>query len=198
MGLLKKMTMDADRRTGDIPVAALVAAPATAATLADIGARRACSSNSSRCPSTARSRSSSASRPAAESRRLRRIRTLLPTGARLWGRPRWACAAGGATWTAYVPVQIRSTGRRWSPPARWPADAASADDFASNASSGRNGPGVLAVAPDQAHGRVATRGIQPGEALRATRCARCRYSRPASDQGRLRGPGFLVNTEGRR
>ena len=99
----------------------------------------------------------------------RQYEPFIPTGARLWGRASLGVrCVDGAQWTAYIPVQIKVYGPGLvaaRPIAR--GQPLTIEDFRHERVEWTQwAPGMLAVAPDQADGRVATRGIQPGEALR--------------------------------
>lgn len=185
-----------------IPVAVLVPAPAAAATPADIGARLRLLVEQQPLPFDGEVEIVVGEPdPRLNLAACAEYEPFVPTGARLWGRASLGvrCVAG-ATWTAYVPVQIKVYGPALvaaRPVAR--GQPLSADDFrVERVEWTQWAPGVLAVAPDQADGRVATRGIQPGEALRRDMLR----TLPVFQAGEpikvvYAGPGFLVNTEGK-
>jgi flagella basal body P-ring formation protein FlgA len=130
-----------------------------------------------------------------------RYEPFIPAGARLWGRVSLGVrCVEGAQWTVYVPVQVKVYGPALvaaRPIAR--GQPLTADDVRQERVEWTQWPaGVLVVAPDQADGRVATRGIQPGEALRRDMLR----SQPVFVAGEpikvvYAGPGFSVNTEGK-
>jgi flagellar basal body P-ring formation protein FlgA len=106
----------------------------------------------------------------------------------------------GATWTAYVPVQVRvfGPGLVAARPITRGQILGSDDLRVDRVEWTQWAPGVLAVAPDQAEGRIATRGIQPGEPLRRDHL-RLAPVFVAGDVVRVvySGAGFAVNTEGK-
>jgi flagella basal body P-ring formation protein FlgA len=131
----------------------------------------------------------------------RQYEPFIPTGARLWGRVSLGVrCVDGAQWTAYVPVQVKVYGPglvATRPIAR--GQPLTIEDFRQERVEWTQwAPGMLAVAPDQADGRVATRGIQPGEALRRD-MLRTQPVFVAGEPIRIvyAGPGFTVNTEGK-
>jgi len=131
----------------------------------------------------------------------RQYEPFIPTGARLWGRVSLGVrCVDGAQWTAYIPVQIKVYGPGLvaaRPIAR--GQPLTIEDFRQERVEWTQwAPGILAVAPDQADGRVATRGIQPGEALRRD-MLRAQPVFVAGEPIRIvyAGPGFAVNTEGK-
>jgi flagella basal body P-ring formation protein FlgA len=130
-----------------------------------------------------------------------RYEPFIPAGARLWGRASLGMrCVEGASWTAFIPVQIKIFGPALvaaRPVAR--GQQLAAEDFRLERVEWTQwAPGVLAVAPDQVDGRLATRGIQPGEPLRRD-MLRTQPVFQAGEPIRIvyAGPGFSVNTEGK-
>ena len=126
---------------------------------------------------------------------------FVPPGTRLWGRASLGmrCVAG-ANWVAYVPIQVKVYGPAVvasRPIARGPL-VAPEDVRIDRVEWTQWSPGVLALAPDQAAGRLATRGINPGEAVRRD-MLRAQPLFQAGEPIRVvfAGVGFAVNTEGR-
>jgi flagella basal body P-ring formation protein FlgA len=130
-----------------------------------------------------------------------RYEPFIPPGARLWGRVSLGVrCVEGAQWTVYVPVQIKVYGPALvaaRPIAR--GQPLSIDDVRQERIEWTQwAAGVLVVAPDQIDGRTATRGIQPGEALRREMLR----AQPVFVAGEpikvvYAGPGFSVNTDGK-
>ena len=130
-----------------------------------------------------------------------RYEPFIPSGTRLWGKTSLGMrCVEGANWTAFVPVQVKVFGPALvaaRPVAR--GQVLSADDLRmERVEWSQWTPGVLAVAPDQAEGRIATRGIQPGEALRRD-MLRTPPEFLAGEPVRVvyAGKGFSVNAEGK-
>jgi flagella basal body P-ring formation protein FlgA len=130
-----------------------------------------------------------------------RYEPFIPSGTRLWGKTSLGMrCVEGANWTAFVPVQVKVFGPALvaaRPVAR--GQMLGADDLRmERVEWSQWAPGVLAVAPDQAEGRIATRGIQPGEALRRD-MLRTPPEFLAGEPVRViySGTGFAVNAEGK-
>ena len=131
----------------------------------------------------------------------RQYEPFIPPGARLWGRVSLGVrCTDGAQWTVFLPVQVRVFGPALvaaRPIAR--GQPLGNDDYRLERVEWTSwAPGVLAVAPDQADGRLATRGIQPGEPLRRD-MLRAQPAFLAGDPIKVvyAGQGFSVNTEGK-
>lgn len=131
----------------------------------------------------------------------RRYEPFIPSGARLWGRTSLGVrCVDGAQWSVFLPVQVRVYGPALvaARPIARGQSLASEDFRVDRVEWTAWAPGVVTVAPDQAEGRLATRAIQPGEALRRD-MLRTPPAFLAGDPIKVvyTGPGFSVGTEGK-
>ena len=129
-----------------------------------------------------------------------RMQPFVPSGARMWGRTTLGVrCVEGASWSVYLPVQIRVFG-----PAAVTARAVArgetlnAADVRIDRVEWTAAPAGALAAPDQIEGRIATRNIAPGEALRRDALRAAPVVQPGDTvKVVLSGASFAVATEGR-
>jgi len=129
----------------------------------------------------------------------RRTEPFVPAGARLWGRSSLGLrCVDGATWTLLLPVTVTAWGPALVAAAPLAAGSvpAAGDLREQEVELTRELPGLLRDA-SQLQGRTLTRGLQPGQALRAEMLR----TTPVVQSGepvrlRIQGSGFAITASG--
>lgn len=129
-----------------------------------------------------------------------RVQPFLVPGAHPWGRTRVGlrCADGPARWTVYLPVTVQVWAQAVVPSGPLPAGASlQAEHLQLAETDWAAAPQAPFEAPVLLQGRVLSRAVLPGQALRA-HDLRARQWFAAGDPVRVvaRGPGFAVSADG--